>query len=412
MKIHNNRAYMGLLWAFLVGLFLVGCNSEDAFDGVGKTPPQAVQLERIDLLPSPIVMRGTSELMVASGNRLSFIAIGHYLDGSSRTLTDLSVNNWHSSDHDVGVFKIPRILTTKTAGKLTVSVTKDGITSNEVTLTVTAAVITEINITPSVNSIAKGQVQALTAIAIYSDGTSFDMSDSVTWTVADTSMVTVSSEGMLIGQEIGTTTVTALKEGIVSNTVNVTVTAAVITDITVTPPLNSVAKGQNLALTATAIYSDGTSSNVTNSVTWVPSAANIATVTAEGVLIGEDIGNTQVSAIKDGIVSNTISVTVTAAVITDITVTPSIVSVAKGQKQALIAIATYSDHTSSNVSSSVTWLSMDMNVATVSPEGELTGIDIGTTNITAIKKGITSNTVNVNVTPAAYESPHNFYIKQ
>ncbi|MGR5338274.1 Ig-like domain-containing protein, partial [Vibrio gigantis] len=64
---------------------------------------------------------------------------------------------------------------------------------------------------------------------------------------------------------------------------------------------------------------------------------------------------------------------VTNAVITAITVTPSQVSVANGQAQQLLATATYSDGTSSDVSRSVTWTSNDPQTATVTPTGLLSG---------------------------------------
>ena len=57
------------------------------------------------------------------------------------------------------------------------------------------------------------------------------------------------------------------------------------------------------------------------------------------------------TAIKDGIPSNTVEVNVSAAIITAIQVTPSPVNIAKGQTDQLTAIATFSDATSSDISS-------------------------------------------------------------
>ncbi len=57
-------------------------------------------------------------------------------------------------------------------------------------------------------------------------------------------------------------------------------TAATIKDLTVTPSSISIAKGQTQQLTATAIYSDNTSSDVSNSVTWTPDDTSVATVTS------------------------------------------------------------------------------------------------------------------------------------
>ncbi|WP_234912964.1 Ig-like domain-containing protein, partial [Vibrio anguillarum] len=126
-----------------------------------------------------------------------------------------------------------------------------------------------------------------------------------------------------------------------------------ITAIQVTPSPVSVAKGQTEQLTAIATYSDTTSSDISSSVTWTPADTNTITVTSTGLITGVEVGSTTVTATKNGI-SNTVNVTVSSAVITAIQVTPSQVNVAKGQTQQLTAIATYSDTTSSDISSSVT----------------------------------------------------------
>ena len=90
---------------------------------------------------------------------------------------------------------------------------------------VSSAVITSIQVTPSPVNVAKGQTQQLTAMATFSDTTSSDVSNSVTWGDFDTTTVTVSSTGLLSAVEVGNTTLTATKDGIISNTVDVDVCA-------------------------------------------------------------------------------------------------------------------------------------------------------------------------------------------
>ncbi|WP_208887304.1 Ig-like domain-containing protein [Vibrio anguillarum] len=233
-------------------------------------------------------------------------------------------------------------------------------------------------------------------MATYSDTTSSDISSSVTWTPADTNTATVTLDGLLTGVEVGSTTVTATKDGIASNAVNVTVSSAVITAIQVTPSQVNVAKGQTQQLTAIATYSDTTSSDISSSVTWTPADTNTITVTSTGLITGVEVGSTTVTATKNGI-SNSVNVTVSSAVITAIQVTPTTVNVAKGLNGQLTATATYSDGTSSSVTKSVTWMSVDTNTATVTLDGLLTGVEVGSTTVTAIEDGIASNQVNVNV---------------
>ncbi|MBT9966928.1 Ig-like domain-containing protein, partial [Vibrio anguillarum] len=375
-------------------MLLTGCNSDD----VSSEP--TVKLERIDITASPLTTRGVSQLTLAVGDKQPFDVVGHYSDGSSRILTDSNAVDWHASDLDVVLFDAPGIITGNTPGVVTVHASSGNIASNDVMVNVSSAEITEITVTPSPVQVAQGQTQQLTAMATYSDGTSSDVTNSVTWTPTDTVTATVTTEGLLSGVEENSTTLTATKAGVTSNEVTVNVSSAEITEITVTPSQVNIAKGQTQQLTAIATYSDGTSSSVTNSVMWTPADANTATVTSTGLITGVGVGSTTMAVTKDGITSNTVNVTVSSAVITAIQVTPSQVNVAKGQTQQLTAIATYSDTTSSDISSSVTWTPADTNTATVTLDGLLTGVEVGSTTVTATKDGIASNAVNVTVSSA------------
>ena len=221
-----------------LSVLLSGCNSENAFsDGKEPSRPDGVKLERIDIVASPIKTRGVSELTLAKGNQQSFEAVGHYSDGTSQAFTDLSVLDWDSSDSKVGSFDVPGVFTGESVGNTTLTASKDGITSNEVAVTVSDAFITAIQVTPSPVNVAKSQTEQLTATATYSDGSSSDVSDSVTWQSADTATATVDSSGLLSAVEVGNTTLTATKmttNGLVSSNsveVNVCNLAGVCIDI-------------------------------------------------------------------------------------------------------------------------------------------------------------------------------------
>ncbi|WP_259522166.1 Ig-like domain-containing protein, partial [Shewanella baltica] len=344
----------------------------------------------IEVTPSPVnVAKGQTQLLVATATY------------SDTTSSDVSSSvTWTPVDTNTATVTSAGVLSGVEVGSTTVTASKDGVTSNAVAVTVSDAVIETIEVTPSPVNVAKGQTQPLVATATYSDTTSSDVSSSVTWTPVDTNTATVTSAGVLSGVEVGSTTVTASKDGVTSNAVAVTVSDAVIETIEVTPSPVNVAKGQTQPLVATATYSDTTSSDVSSSVTWTPVDTTYATVTSAGVLSGVEVGSTTVTASKDGITSNVVTVNVTDAVITAIEVTPSPVNVAKGQTQPLVATATYSDTTSSDVSSSVTWTPVDTTYATVTSAGVLSGVEVGSTTVTASKDGITSNVVTVNVTDA------------
>ncbi|WP_242658976.1 Ig-like domain-containing protein [Vibrio sp. 10N.222.47.A9] len=85
--------------------------------------------------------------------------------------------------------------------------------------------IDSIQVTPSAVKVLKGQTQQLTATATLSDSTSSDISSSVTWTSADTNTATVTPAGLLSAVAGGNTTLTASKDNITSDTVNVNICA-------------------------------------------------------------------------------------------------------------------------------------------------------------------------------------------
>ncbi|MBQ4892333.1 Ig-like domain-containing protein, partial [Shewanella sp. MMG014] len=194
---------------------------------------------------------------------------------------------------------------------------KDGVTSNTANVDITGAVITALTVTPAQVDIAKGQTEQLTVTATYSDSTSSDVTSSVAWLVDDTNTATVAPSGLLTGNEVGATFLTAQKDGVTSNTANVDISVTVnqaavgIVSISVNPAqVNVVIKGQSLQLSATAMYSDNTTSDVTGSVTWESSDVTVATVAVNGSVSGVKVGATTVTAKMDNITSNIVNVDV------------------------------------------------------------------------------------------------------
>ncbi|MGY3929209.1 Ig-like domain-containing protein [Aeromonas simiae] len=384
------RAFI-LLFCLLAAL-MCGCNNNSS------ESTEESRLEKIAIVPSPLMTKGASSLTIAKGNAQPFIATGHYSDGTAR---DVSTSvAWQSSAPSIGTIDTAGLLTGVAVGTTTVTASMEGVSSNAVAVNVTAAIITALQITPANISQAKGVTQPLLAIATYSDNTTADVSSSVTWISSDTATATVTPAGLLTGIAVGTTSVTASMEGVSSNVATVHVTAATMTALQVTPANISLAKGQTQELTAIATYSDNTTADVSGSVTWSSRDTTTATVTSIGLLTGVAVGSTTVTASIDGISSNTAAVNVTAAIITALQVTPANMSLAKGQTQSLTAVAIYSDNTTTDVSNRVTWSSRDTTTATVTPAGLLIAMAEGNTTIMASMEGIGSNTAAVNVTAA------------
>ena len=111
------------------------------------------------------------------------------------------------------------------------------------------------------------------------------------------------------------------------------------------------------------------------------------------------------SSTQAGIVSPAVSLTVTNAALQSIAVSPALASIAPRGTQKFTAIGTFSDGTTQDISSDVTWTSSNTGVATV---GTLGGVAIGqgtgTTQISAALGSITSAPAKLTSTSATLQS--------
>ncbi|WP_063656835.1 beta strand repeat-containing protein [Aliivibrio fischeri] len=342
---------------------------------------------------------------VAKGNSQQYTATGTYTDD---TTADISSSvNWFSSDTSVASITSAGLATGISEGEVNVHATFNSITSNNVTLTVTAAELESIQITPPVISIAKGNTQQYAATGYYSDDQNVDITDSVTWISSNPALVTISSGvsgGLANGDHEGQVKISAEFNSNVSNEATLSVTAAKIVSIQVTPATVSIAEGNTQQYLATATYTDNRTADVTNSVSWSSSDTDLATIDARGLATGVGVGEVQVIAVKDGISSNEAILTVISASVVSIQVTPPTKSIAKGDTQQYVAMATYNNSTTKDVSNSVSWSSSNSGLATITSEGLATGVTEGVVTINASLNGITSNSASLTITSAVIRS--------
>jgi trimeric autotransporter adhesin len=195
---------------------------------------------------------------------------------------------------------------------------------------VTAATLVSLTITPPDSSIAKGTSTQLTATGNFSDGTTQDCTIQVSWTSGNNSIAQVSNaegtQSLATGLAGGKTTITATL-GDVQGSTTLTVTAATLTSIVITPPtLRSPRELFHFVrLTATGTFSDGTTEDLTGQAHWTSNPVSTAVVlngqVNGGLLIGLNVGNATITVSLNGIEGAT-TVTLTAATLDAIVVEP------------------------------------------------------------------------------------------
>lgn len=253
----------------------------------------------------------TSAAILPKGTTTNLIATGTFSDG---TTTDITTEvNWTSADPLTAAVGVNTgIVYGAAIGTTTVKAELGDITSSNTTdISVIAATLSSIAVSPVSADLPKGTSTPLTATGTYSDGSSAVI-NTVTWHSESIATASVSTDGTVTGVEVGSTKVYASSSSIDSNKADITVTPAVLTSIAVTPSPASLAKGASTNLTAIGTFSDSTTADITTQATWTTEVPATATVgTNSGVLTGVAVGNTTVSATLNGKDSPTVSIAVT-----------------------------------------------------------------------------------------------------
>ena len=342
------------------------------------TPPNLVS---ISLSPtSPTVPLDAAQ---------QFIATGTFRDSSTEQLASVT---WSSSDaavvsitDDASNLGAAYALGT---GAATVSACA-GAVCGSTALTVSSAALVSIAVTPAIGTVPAGRPLQFYATGTYTDGSTQDLSSSVTWSSSAPPVATINAAGLASGLIVGTTTITAAS-GAVQGTALLTVTSPVLASVAVTPGNASIAAGETQQFTATGTYSDGSVQNLTNAATWTSSGPAIASVSPSGAAVALAVGTATISATA-GSFTGTASLTVTPPVVIGLNVVPATLSMVLGSSRQLQAIATLSDGTTQDMTGTVAWSSTDPNIATVSSGGLASAAQVGSTTILAQSNGLTGS---------------------
>jgi uncharacterized protein YjdB len=338
-----------------------------------------------------------------------YTATANYEDGTTEDVT--SQSTWSSSDISVATIDSTGLASAVNSGATQISALFEGVTGTAL-LTVSTKQLTTIEVTPTNPSIEAGLTQQFAATAIYDDASSEDVTDKVKWGSTETTIATVSNdagtEGLATGIAAGTADISATMtttSGDIVGSTTLTVTQSQTLDyIQVTPKTESTwVGGLDVQFTATAVYLDATTADVTTAATWDSSDQGVATIGInDGLASPVAVGTTTITATYNGM-TDTATLDVTPAVITGITVTPGAPTIPDGTTQQFTAMADMSDGSQQDITSTASWQSLDLGVATIVAGGLATAVGPGVADITATQGGQTG-TATLTVTAATLES--------
>ena len=262
--------------------------------------------------PAPDLVIVPDGSALVAGTQLQLIANRHYSDGSVENVT--RVVDWSTSDGNSLKLVSPELspgLVAAVSPTSNVFITardpESGVTTTS-TFSVVASVLRRIDINPSpALSLAHGQSRALTALGTFSDGTQQDVTQSVQWSSSNEQVADVGNlqgmRGVATANAPGSTSISAedAVTGILGSTlIFVGEDIPVLEAIVITPNPEQIGVGKTTKFAASAVFSDGSTSDVTQQVSWVSSSTSVATIDATGLATGLAAGDVTITASENG----------------------------------------------------------------------------------------------------------------
>lgn len=286
--------------------------------------------------------------------------------------------------------------------------------------------LTSIAINPSNSMTHIGINQQFVATGIYSNGLKKDITNLVTWSSSNPTIMPISNiasdKGFAMALLATTTPViiTANLNGMSAST-NIIISSANIQSLVISATNLLLHLGITQQLTAIGVYADGTQ-DITQYVSWSTSNSQIAIVNSFGKVIPISSGAVIISAsIPSSLLKNkktslknlkTVSTIANLAVssspVQQITVENNIPIAHVGVAMQLEAVASFADSSTQDISANVVWTSSNDSVVTIDDTGRVTPINAGNAVITSTLNtssgAIYSNTANISVSNAQLKS--------
>lgn len=313
---------------------------------------------------------------------------------------------WSSSNPAVATVSSNGVIQFISAGSAVITASYAGYSANvNVTVQSKSLVSLAISMAGGGVSIPVNGMKNLIVTGTYSDATTEVLTNTAVWSSSNNSVLSISNTlptiGKVTGVAAGTSTVSAVI-GSVTGTLVVTVNAVTLSSIAITPNTALVASGATYNLRATGTYSDASSADITELVTWSSSNTTAATVSnlvgSKGLATTPTFTgyrSTNLSATLSGVTGTTVF-GVNGATISSIVVTP-VLSLTVNQIYNLKAYGNLSDGGVIDLTDFAIWSSSNISNVSVSnalgSKGAVTGVAAGTSTVIAAFNGVNGSRV-------------------
>ena len=392
MRIFNIFLMLGLA-------FLSACSRQDPlFIGGNNDAPAYLE-----------VIPAVAEINV--GTSQSFTA--YRIDPTAQTREDVSASvQWSSTNTSVASVNSTGTASGATAGSSVIKAQLNGLAAFA-DLTVSDETLSSMQVFPVESAALVGMDRTFTAIALFANGRTQDVTNDANWTSDNTTVANIIGKGQVSSDSQGTANVTATLGG-VNGGAKLAVLNATVDAFSVSPPVASIQTQTSETFSAYMLLSSGETIDVTEQVTWSSTDGKIATVSnqsgSKGVASGLNAGTAQVVAsasFANITLADAAELTVTAPALQSLEVTPADVSVPAGTTGSLVATAYYSDNSARDVTRDAYWNSSNSDVVFVESTGTQAGfgqaLTPGNATVTARFGGLSEATA-INVSSATLQS--------
>ena len=373
---------MKVLVVGVLAVLLCVAGVSEAVQVTGSSPLTVTGVTPIQI----VVTAPTGTLPV--GRSQSYTATALYANGASVDVTN--VVTWASSAPSIANITIDGVATAVQASATPVQILAFlGTVAGSANLTVNSATLTGITVTTTgPTAVPEGVPKVYRATGTYSNGSTFDLTDVVTWASSAPSIATVTPEGLVKALDRGGAQITATFGGH-TGSANLTVLDHFLLAIILSAPSGTIPAGISQQYTARGVFTDGSQHDLTPVVTWSAFPANVVTITPEGVVTAlqgsaSPAGITALYTVGPLVRTGSASLTVSFATVTGITVLAPQPSIPVGTTQQYTAFGTYSDGSIFDITHLVTWSSSAPSIAGITEDGLATGVQASATPVTIV----------------------------
>lgn len=355
-----------------VVLAITACDSS----GVSTLPVERTPVASVSIaLPSRSLMVGQSENGSASA-----------LDASGSPLAGRAIT-WRSSSPTVALVDAAGLISALAPGSTTITAESEGVMGqdNLSVMPLPPAPVAAVSVTLAAASLNPGQTTQATATTRDANNNVLT-GRTIAWSSSNTGIASVNSSGVVSAVAVGSAQITATSEGQSGSATITITTSAPVPVATVSVALANPSLTVGATTQATATTRDANNNVLSGrTIAWSSSNSSVATVSGSGLVTAVGAGTSQITATSEG---QTGSASLTVSLVPVASVTVTLVSSTLNPGQTTQANATTRDANNNVLTGrAITWSSSNTGVATVSSNGLVTAIAVGTVQILASCEG-------------------------